>query len=223
MSKITKDTLSKAGLQYGYSRSRRHPSTKPFITNTTNGIDIIDLDKTQAQFENALSFLSSVKGAGKTIMFVGVKPEVRQLVKEVALSLNAPYVAERFIGGTLTNFPQMKKRVEKLHDLLKKKEKGELSVYTKKEQLLIQRDIDRLDRDFGGVSALTNLPAAIVIVDPRHESMCVLEAKRMHIPVVALANTDCTLDGIEYPVVGNDGSVTSVRFFLETIKDALQA
>jgi small subunit ribosomal protein S2 len=98
---------------------------------------------------------------------------------------------------------------------------GLLDVDLKKEQLLIQRDIDRLDRDFGGVSSLTNIPAAIVIVDPRHEAMCVLEANRMHIPVVALANTDCTLEGIEYPVVGNDGSVTAVRFFLETIKAAL--
>jgi small subunit ribosomal protein S2 len=115
----------------------------------------------------------------------------------------------------------MKKRIEKLHDLLKKKETGELAVYSKKEQLLIQRDIDRLDRDFGGISALTNLPAAVVIIDPRHESMCVKEAKLLHIPVVALSNTDCTTEGIEYPIVGNDGSVPAVRFVLETIKGAL--
>jgi small subunit ribosomal protein S2 len=221
MKTITKEALASAGLQYGYSRSRRHPSAKPYVTSTVNGIDMINLDKTKEQFDAAIAFLTAAKASGKNIMFVGVKPEVRQLIKEVSLSLNAPYVAERFIGGLLTNFPQMKKRIEKLHDLLKKKEKGELAVYTKKEQLLIQRDIDRLDRDFGGVSSLTNIPAAIVIVDPRHEAMCVLEANRMHIPVVALANTDCTLEGIEYPVVGNDGSVTAVRFFLETIKAAL--
>jgi small subunit ribosomal protein S2 len=194
---------------------------KPFIEGNHNGVDFINLDSTKEQLENAIAFLKSVQGAGKTIVFVGVKPEIRQIIKEVALSLNAPYIAERFIGGTLTNFPQMKKRIEKLHDLLSKKEKGELAVYTKKEQLLIQRDIDRLDRDFGGISALTNLPAAIVIVDPRHEIMCVKEAAMLHIPVVALANTDCTLEGIEYPIVGNDGSVGSVRFVLETIKNAL--
>lgn len=220
---ITKEALSKAGLQYGYSRTRRHPSVKPYIEGNHNGVDFINLDKTSEQLENAISFLKSVQGAGKTILFVGVKPEIRQIIKEVALSLNAPYIAERFIGGTLTNFPQMKKRIEKLHDLLSKKEKGELAVYTKKEQLLIQRDIERLDRDFGGISTLTNLPAAIVVVDPRHETMCVKEAKVLHIPVVALLNTDCTLEGIEYPVVGNDGSVGSVRFVLETIKNALQS
>lgn len=218
---ISKEALSKAGLQYGYSRTRRHPSVKPFIEGNHNGVDFINLDKTAEQLDNAIAFLKAQQGAGKTILFVGVKPEIRQIIKEVALSLGAPYIAERFIGGTLTNFPQMKKRIEKLHDLLKKKETGELAVYTKKEQLLIQRDIDRLDRDFGGVSSLTNIPAVVVIVDPRHEDMCVKEAIRLHIPIVALANTDCTLEGIEYPIVGNDGSVGSVRFVLEAIKDAL--
>ncbi len=219
---ITTEALKKAGLQYGYSRTRRHPTVKPFIEGNHNGVDFINLDSTKAQLEEAVGYLKAVSGAGKVILFVGVKPEIRQIIKEVALSLNAPYIAERFIGGTLTNFSQMKKRIEKLHDLLKKKESGELAVYTKKEQLLIQRDIDRLDRDFGGISALTNLPSAIVIIDPRHEIMCVKEAKLLHIPVVALSNTDCTIEGIEYPVVGNDGSVSSVRFVLETIKDALQ-
>ena len=222
MSKITKEALASAGLQYGYSRTRRHPSVKPFIEGNHNGVDFINLDSTAEQLNDAITFLKSVQGAGKTILFVGVKPEIRQMIKEVALSLNAPYVAERFIGGTLTNFPQIKKRIEKLHDLLKKKETGELAVYTKKEQLLIQRDIDRLDRDFGGISSLTNIPSAIVMIDSRHEDMCVKEAKILHIPVVALCNTDCTIEGIEYPIVGNDGSVSSVRFVLESIKNALQ-
>jgi small subunit ribosomal protein S2 len=218
---ISKEALSKAGLQYGYSRTRRHPSVKPYIESNHNGVDFINLDKTAEQLDNAISFLKSVQGAGKVILFVGVKPEIRQIVKEVALSLGAPYITERFIGGTLTNFPQIKKRIEKLHDLLKKKETGELAVYTKKEQLLIQRDIDRLDRDFGGISALTNVPSAVVLIDSRHEDMCLKEAKRLHIPVVALCNTDCTLEGIEYPVVGNDGSVQAVRFVLEAMKEAL--
>lgn len=221
MSSITHEALKKAGLQYGYSRTRRHPSVKPFIEGNFNGVDFINLAKTEEQLKNAIVFLQSIHQSGKVILFVGVKPEIRQVIKEVALSLNAPYIAERFIGGTLTNFPQIKKRIEKLHDLLKKKETGELAVYTKKEQLLIQRDIDRLDRDFGGISSLTNIPSAIVMVDSRHEDMCLKEAKRLHIPVVALCNTDCTLEGIEYPIVGNDGSVSSVRFVLEAIKSSL--
>ena len=218
---ITHEALKKAGLQYGYSRTRRHPSVKPFIEGNFNGVDFINLDTTKAQLDEAIAFLTAMHSAGKVVLFVGVKPEIRQIIKEVALSLNAPYIAERFIGGTLTNFPQIKKRIEKLHDLLKKKETGELAVYTKKEQLLIQRDIDRLDRDFGGISSLTNIPSAIVMIDSRHEDMCLKEAKRLHIPVVALCNTDCTLEGIEYPIVGNDGSVSSVRFVLEAIKSSL--
>ncbi len=218
---ITLDDLKKSGLQYGYSRTRRHPSIKPFIEGNSNGNDFINLEKTKVQLEEAVAYLKSMSSAGKVILFVGVKPEIRQVIKEVALSLNSPYIAERFIGGTLTNFPQMKKRIEKLHDLLKKKETGELAVYTKKEQLLIQRDIDRLDRDFGGISSLTNIPSVVVIIDPRHELMCVKEAKLLHIPVVALSNTDCTIEGIQYPIVGNDGSVSAVRFVLETIKKAL--
>lgn len=221
MSSITTEALKKAGLQYGYSRTRRHPSVKPFIEGNYNNVDFINLEKTKEQLETALGFLSSMRAAGKVILFVGVKPEIRSAIKEVALSLNCPYVAERFIGGTLTNFPQIKKRIEKLHDLLKKKETGELAVYTKKEQLLIQRDIDRLDRDFGGISSLTNIPSVIVMIDSRHEDMCVKEAKRLHIPVVALCNTDCTLEGIQYPIVGNDGSVASVRFVLDAIKEVL--
>ena len=219
---ITIEDLKKSGLQYGYSRTRRHPSIKPFIEGNANGIDFINLEKTKTQLENAVAYLKTMHASGKVILFVGVKPELRQIVKEVALSINAPYVIERFIGGTLTNFPQMKKRIEKLHDLLKKKETGELAVYTKKEQLLIQRDIDRLDRDFGGISSLTNIPHVIVIIDPRHEMMCIKEAEHLHIPVVALANTDCAITGIECPIVGNDGSVPAVRFVLETIKNALQ-
>lgn len=219
---ISLDSLAQAGLQYGYSRTRRHPSTKSFIYANKAGIDYIDLEKTKIQLEEALSFLSSVKNAGRIILFVGVKPEVRQLIKEIALSLNAPYIAERFIGGSLTNFSQMKKRIEKLHDLLKKKEDGAFAVFTKKEQLLLQREIERLDRDFGGISTMTNLPSAIVIVDPRHESMCLEEAVRMNIPVVALSNTDCNISSVTYPVVGNDGSLASVRFFLEVIKAELQ-
>ncbi len=218
---ITLEALKKSGLQYGYSRTRRHPSIKPFIEGNANGIDFINLESTKKQLEDAIVYLKAMQAAGKVILFVGVKPEIRQIIKEVALSVNSPYIAERFIGGTLTNFPQMKKRIEKLHDLLKKKETGELAVYTKKEQLLIQRDIDRLDRDFGGISSLTNIPHVVVIVDPRHEIMCVKEAKLLHIPVVALSNTDCTIEGIEYPIVGNDGSVPAVKFVLETMKEAL--
>lgn len=213
--------LAAIGMNYGYSRTRRHPSAKPFIKQTQNGIDSIDLDSTIAQMKSAIEFLKTVQSQGKQILFVGVKPETRQKIKEIALSIGAPYVAERFIGGTLTNYVQIKKRSEKLADLLKKKENGELEVYTKKEKLLIERDIDRLDKNFGGISNLSSLPGAIVMIDSRHEDMCVLEAKQLNIPVVAFSNTDCNLDLIDYPVVGNDASIACIEQFLTVVRTSL--
>ena len=218
---INVETLQKVGMQYGYSKTRRHPSAKKFIQSTKNSIDYIDLDQTMEQMDAAIEMLKAVQVAGKTIVFVGVKPEMRSMIRQVALSINQPYVAERWIGGALTNFPQMKKRIEKLHDLLKKKEKGELSIYTKKEQLLIERDIVRLDKKFGGMSAMTNLPGALIVIDPRHEDMAVTEAGLLGIPVVALANTDCNLSKVSHPVIGNDGSIASVQYFLDIVKTAL--
>lgn len=216
------EDLAKVGMQYGYSKTRRHPSAKVFIDKTLNGIDTIDLKHTVKQMAEALEMLKAVQASGKAIMFVGVKPELRPLVRQTALSINEPYVTERFIGGSLTNFPQMKKRIDKLHDLLKKKEKGELSVYTKKEQLLIERDIARLDRNFGGMSTMTNLPGAIVMIDSRHEDMCLTEANLLGIPVVSLSNTDCDISKISHPIIGNDGSIASMEYFLNFIKSALQ-
>ena len=216
------DDLKRVGMQYGYSKTRRHPSAKKFIEKTENGIDTIDLKHTLEQLAQAIDLLKGVQAAGKAILFVGVKPEIRPLVRQVALSINEPYVTERWIGGSLTNFPQMKKRIEKLHDLLKKKEKGELAVYTKKEQLLIERDIARLDKNFGGMSTMTNLPGAVVMIDSRHEDMAATEAYLMKIPVVSLSNTDCDISKISNVIIGNDGSMASVEFFLDTIKASLQ-
>jgi small subunit ribosomal protein S2 len=221
MSIFSIDNLMKVGAHYGYTRTRRHPSTKSYVATSSNGVDFIDLEKTIADFDKAVALLKSVAAANKQILFVGTKPEIRQTVKEIALSMNQPYVADRYIGGAITNFPQIKKRIEKLHELLSKKEKGELAVYTKKEQMLIQKDIERLDRNFGGLSNVTGLPGAIVIVDAKKEDMCIKEAQRMRIPVVALANTDCDINGIEYPIVCNEGAPVSVRTFLEAIKKEL--
>ena len=216
------DTLKRVGMQYGYSKTRRHPSAKKFIDKTQNGIDTIDLKHTIDQMAIAIEALKSVQATGKAILFVGVKPEIRPLIRQVALSISEPYVTERWIGGSLTNFPQMKKRIDKLHDLLKKKEKGELAIYTKKEQLLIERDMARLDKKFGGMSTMSNLPGAIVMIDSRHEQMCATEAALMRIPVISISNTDCDINVISHPVIGNDGSIASVEYFLNTIKTALQ-
>jgi small subunit ribosomal protein S2 len=215
------DNLVKLGAHFGYTRTRRHPSAKAYVATSQSGIDFINLKKSEENYNEAVTFLKSITDANKQILFVGTKPEIRQIVKEVALSLNMPYIADRYVGGTLTNYPQIKKRIEKLADLLSKKEKGELSVYTKKEQSLIAKDIERIDFSFGGLASLRGLPAALVVVDSRKEEMVVTEANLMGIPVVAIANTDCNLKEVAYPIVSNDSSATVVREILESIKKSL--
>ncbi|HPX52452.1 MAG TPA: 30S ribosomal protein S2 [Candidatus Paceibacterota bacterium] len=215
------EDLAKAGVAYGYRKTRRHPSTKDFIYATQNGVDLIDLNKTNEQLKEAVEFLKSIKAQNKKIIFIGEKPEVVQIVKEVALALGEPYIVNRFIGGSITNFPQIKKRVEKLQYMLDQKEKGEWSKFTKKEQLLMQRELEKLDKNFGGLSGVGNLPGAIVVVDSKYEEIPVREAAIAHIPVVSLSNTDCDISTIEYPIVCNDSSRSSVETILNIIKNSL--
>ena len=216
------EDLAKAGVAYGYSKTRRHPSTKSFIYSTQNGIDLIDLTKTKASLKEAIDFLKSVKEQNKKILFIGEKPEVVQIVKEVALSLGEPYITNRFIGGSITNFHQIKKRIEKLASMIEAKNKGEWSKFTKKEQLLMQREKVKLDKNFGGLSGVTNLPGAVVVVDSSFEKIPVAEAAIAHIPVVSISNTDCDISTIEYPIISNDSSRSSVEMLLNIIKASLK-
>lgn len=215
------EDMAKAGVGYGYSKTRRHPSTKSFIHNTQNGVDIIDLNKTKESLKEAINFLKTVKDSGKKILFIGVKPEVSQVVREIALSTGSAYITNRFIGGAITNFPQIKKRAEKLVVMLDQKDKGEWQKFTKKEQLLMQRELNKLDKNFGGLTGSTNLPGAIVVVDSKFEDIAIKEAAIAHIPVVSLSNTDCDISTIEYPVICNDSSRSSVELMLNLIKAGL--
>lgn len=213
------EELAKVGAGYGYLKTRRHPSTKDSIYTTQNGVDIINLEKTKGQLKEAITFLKSVRDQKKKIIFIGEKPEIIQSVKEIALSLNEPYIVNRFIGGSITNFPQIKKRVEKLQNMIDAKDKGEWIKFTKKEQLLMQRELEKLDKNFGGLSGLTSLPGAIVVIDSKHEEIPVKEAAIAHIPVISLSNTDCDISTIEYPIICNDSSKSSVEAILNIIKN----
>ncbi len=213
------EELAKAGVGYGYRKVLRNQSTKRFIDSTQNGIDIIDLDKTKESLKEAVEFLKKVREENKKIIFIGEKPEISNIVKEVALALGEAYITNRFIGGSITNFPQIKKRIEKLHKMLDEKDKGEWNKFTKKEQLLLQRELNKLDKNFSGISNLTNLPGAIVVVDSKFEDIPVKEAGISHVPVVSLSNTDCDISTIEYPIVCNDSSKSSVELLLNIIKN----
>lgn len=231
VSSIMNETIDKAedaiisdfrsvGAHYGYSRTRRHPSTEPFLLGRKNNVDIFDVRKTADALEKALVFMEDVLKKGGTVLFVGSKPEARRIMEEKILPLGVPYVTHRWVGGTLTNFDEMKKRIARLEDLEAKRSSGELSKYTKKEQLLIDREIVRLELNFGGLRAIIGKPDALLIIDPRHEHTAIHEAKRKNIPVIALASTDCNIEGINYPIPANDSSVSSIAFFLEKFAEA---
>lgn len=214
------EEMFQAGAHYGYSKSRRHPSVLPFIFTTKNGVDIINIEKTESLLENATIFISSLAASGKTILFIGTKPEARQQIVETALSLNMPYVSERWVGGILTNFTEIKKRIAKLLDLRSQKEKGELEKYTKKEKLLIAKEMEDMTKNFQGLTSITKTPDAVFVIDPKKEIIAVTEAKKMGLPVIAVLNTDCNLKDVDFPIVANDASVSSVTFFLNKIKEA---
>lgn len=222
MKKIEPIALMEAGVHYGYSRTRRHPTVSNFIYGNKGGVDIIDAEKTIKQLESASAFLAGLGATGKTVLFVGVKPESRATITTNASLLKQPFVTERWIGGMLTNFTQMKIRIQKLEKMREDRTNGEYEKYTKKEQILLNREMTRLDKYFSGVVGLTKMPEAIVIVDPKKESIALLEARKMNIPVITIGNTDCSVRGIEFPIVANDSSSSSLTFLLAILKDAFE-
>jgi small subunit ribosomal protein S2 len=216
------DEMFKAGAHFGYSKTRRHASVAPYIFGVKNQVEIIDLEKTDALLEKALNFIAGLAKDGKQVLFVGGKNEARGALKIAAESIGMPFVDGRWIGGTLTNFTEIKKRLMKLEDLTKQKEKGELSKYTKKERLMIDREIANLERFFSGISSMKDLPKAVVVIDSKKEIIAVNEAKNMNIPVVSLCGTDCDITNINYPIVANDSAVSSITFFANEIAKGYQ-
>lgn len=214
------DDLFAVGAHFGFSKSRRHPSTAPFIFGSKNRVDIFDLEKTQSKLEEAKEFVSSLIATNGVILFVGGKNEAQNIVKEAAEKVGAPYVASRWIGGTLTNFSEVRKRVDMMMDLLSQKEKGELIKYTKKERILIDRKIDKLQKMFWGIKDMLSLPKALFIIDPRYEMTALKEAQNLGIPVIALCGSDNNIAGISYPIPANDSGIASIRFFVEKITES---
>ncbi len=225
MSTTTKaiDTMFSAGAHFGLGRSRRHPTVSSFIFGTKNSTDIFDLEKTQPLLEKAKAFVTELAKEGKTILFVGGKKEAAAAVRMSAQSLNLPYVDGRWIGGTLTNFGQIRKRIERYEKLISDREKGELLKYTKRERMLLDKEIASLEKMFLGIISLKKQPDAIFMIDPRHEKIAVKEATDMNVPLIALASSDCDISNVKYPIVGNDASKSSIQFFVEEIARAYQA
>lgn len=212
--------LYDAGAHVALPRTRRHPTAVPFIFNTKDRTDIFDLEETAKRLKSALEFVSQLAKSGKALVFVGGKNEVISIVKEAAERAGAPSVAGRWIGGTLTNFKNIRKRIDRLEKLMQEREEGKLEKYTKRERLMIDREIDELLGRFGGIVSLKDLPGALFVVDTRHENTAVREANQLGIPVVGLASSDCDFAMVQYAVPANDTSIKSVRFITEAVADA---
>lgn len=215
--------LYDAGVHFGYARARRHPSAAQYLFGTKDRTDIFDLEETKKRLDAASAFLSSLSASGKMILFVGGKPEAHAMIEGAAHQTGQPYVAGRWIGGTLTNFKNIRKRIDRLLTLEKERESGELEKYTKRERLMIDREIEELRGRFGGLVSLTDMPAAMFVVDSRHEHTAVQEANQLGIPVVALSSSDCDFSKARFPIPGSDTSVRSIRFVVDAIVEAIQA
>lgn len=216
------EIMFRAGVQFGYSRSRRHPSMAGFINGVKNNVEIFDLEGTLDALEKAEKFLISIGEAKKNVLWVGTKPPVRLLIEKFAKSLSHSYVAGRWIGGTLTNAKIIRDRIKYFEDLKKKKETGELEKYTKKEKLRIIREIKTLGEKFSGIENLKNDLEAIIIVDPKEEKTAFSEARRISLPVIAILSSDNDLSKVAYPIPGNDSSSSSLDYLLGKLAKAYQ-
>jgi small subunit ribosomal protein S2 len=213
--------LFNAGAHFGFKKSRRHPTVAQYLFATKEGVDIFDLEKTAASLAEAKEVLKQAGLAGKTVLFVGTKDESTKLVKKVAEQVGAPYVANRWIGGMLTNFSEIKKRINRLEALTLEGTSGELErKYTKKERVMIGREMDKLNFNFGGIKDIQKNPDLMLVVDPRHDHIAVTEAQTRKIPVIAIMSSDCNAGKIDYPVVANDSLQTSVALLLEELATA---
>ena len=205
------------GAHYGYSKTKRHPSVKSFLYGTKNSQDIIDLEKTEASIKEAKSRLEEIFSKGGRVVFVGNKAEIKDLTPELAKCEKISYVNNRWIGGTLTNFSEIRKRILKLKKMMEDSEKGEFAKYTKKEALQKEKEIIKLKKYYFGLLELNKKPDALVVVDSKDENIATKEALDMGIDVIAIANTDTNIENIKYPILANDRSRGAIKVIVEEL------
>jgi small subunit ribosomal protein S2 len=217
------EELIEAGVHFGHQIKSWNPNMMPYIYTTRKNIHVIDLEQTEVLIEKAADFLYEVAAKGGSIVFVGTKKQAREIIEIEAKRSGAMFVTERWLGGTITNFEVIRKNnIKKLIDLRKGREEGEFEMYTKKERLLIDREIEKLDTYVGGLTRLTRKPDALFVVDAKREKTAVREANRTKIPVVALIDTNSDPAGINYPIPGNDDAIKSIACVVKGLADAVE-
>lgn len=212
-----------AGVHFGHKTNKKHPKMDPYIYGVRNGVNIIDLEKTEKKLVEAMDYLEQLISKGGTLLVVGTKVQLVNLSKEFASECEFPYILERWLGGIITNFNVIKKRVDHLKDLENKKAEGELDKYTKKERLEIDREIESLKKKFEGLKPLSKLPDAIFVLDMEKDMMAIKEAKKEGVVVVGIADTNANPEIADYPIPANDDAISSVSYILNRIKERLVA
>ena len=216
------ERLFGVGAHFGFKKSRRHPSVTPYLFGTKEGNDIFNLEQTSVLINDTKALLKEAAANGKVILFVGTKTEVVDLVKAAAVKVEMPYVVNRWIGGMVTNLSEIKKRIYRMEELVREEASGELErKYTKKERLLLSRELAKLNHNFFGMSKITKAPDFIVVVDTRHDAIAVKEAKQMKVPVIGIMSSDCNAKEVEYPVLVNDALQGSVKLVLDELTAAI--
>jgi small subunit ribosomal protein S2 len=220
MAYITMKELLEAGVHFGHQTKRWNPKMKPYIFGARNGIYIIDLQKTVRMFRVAYDFIVDTVAKGKSVLFVGTKKQAREAIYEEANRCEMFYVHNRWLGGMLTNFQTIKKSIDRLNYLNEIENDGSINLYTKKEALKLQKEQKKLDTTLGGIRNMNKLPGAIFIIDPKNESIAIREGKRLNIPIVAVVDTNCDPEDIDFVVPGNDDAIRSVRLLTSKIAEA---
>ena len=220
MSQITMKQLLEAGVHFGHQTRRWDPKMKPYIFGARNGIYIIDLQKTVRYFRTAYNFLREVSQHGDKVLFVGTKKQAQEAIFEEAARAGQYYVNNRWLGGMLTNFSTIKRSIDRLKKIDAMAQDGTYDLLTKKEVLQLEREKAKLEKSLGGIKAMTRLPGAIFVIDPKKENIAVKEARKLGIPVVAVVDTNCNPDEIDYIIPGNDDAIRAIRLFAQKMADA---
>ncbi len=221
MGVVSMKQLLEAGVHFGHQTRRWNPKMAPYIFTERNGIYIIDLQKTVKKLDEAYNFIKSVAENGDTVLFVGTKKQAGDSVKEEAVRAGVHYVNARWLGGMMTNFKTIQRRIKRLEQLHQMEEDGTFNLLPKKEVVKLQLEIEKLEKYLGGIKTMTKLPGALFIVDPRKEKIAVAEAKKLGIPIVAIVDTNCDPDDVDYVIPGNDDAIRAVKLIAGAMADAV--
>ncbi len=221
MAVVAMKQLLEAGVHFGHQTRRWDPKMAEYIFQARNGIHIIDLQKTSKKLDEAYSFIKEQAEEGKTILFVGTKKQAQECMKEAALKCGMYYIDQRWLGGMLTNFETIRTRVQRLKDLEAMQEDGTFDILPKKEVILLKKEMEKLEKNLGGIKEMEKLPGVIFLIDPKKERIAILEAKKLGIPVVGLVDTNCNPEELDYPIPGNDDAIRAVKLIADVMANAV--